>query len=112
LLDLENQTLKSTSALSSGTRFDSTNLYKGQQSHDKTGLGYKKISPSLQSSKNPKSPKEKGKQTQIEKGMHRKTQNPRNALYHAFRYNPAWSKNTYHRTPTGWRYKVKGKHVA
>jgi hypothetical protein len=60
LLDLENQTLKSTSASSSGTRLDSTNLYKGQQSHDKTGLRYKKISPSLQSSKNPKSPKEKG----------------------------------------------------
>jgi hypothetical protein len=63
-------------------------LYKGQQSHDKTGLGYKKILPSLQSSKNPKSPKEKGKQTQIEKGVYGKTQNPRNAPYHAFRYNP------------------------
>jgi hypothetical protein len=61
LLDLENQALKSTSASSSDTRLGSTNLYKGQQSHDKTGLGYKKISPSLQSSKNPKSPKEKGK---------------------------------------------------
>jgi hypothetical protein len=111
LLDLENRTLKSTSASSSGTRLDSTNLYKGQQFHDKTGLGYTKISPSSQSSKNPKSPKEKGKQTQIEKGMHGKTQNPRNRPYHAFRYNPTWSKNTYHRTPTGWRYKVKGKHV-
>jgi hypothetical protein len=53
--------LKSTSASSSGTRLDLINLYKGQQSHDKTGLGYKKISPSLQSSKNLKSPKEKGK---------------------------------------------------
>jgi hypothetical protein len=71
-----------------------------------------KISHSLQSSKNSKSPKEKGKQTQIEKGMHGKTQNPRNAPYHAFRYNLAWSKNTYHRTPTGWRYEIKGKHVA
>jgi beta-glucosidase-like glycosyl hydrolase len=112
LLDLKNRALKSTSASSSGIRLDSTNLYKGQQSHDKTSLGYKKISPSLQSSKNPKSPKEKGKQIQIEKGMHGKTQNPRNAPYYAFRYNPAWSKNTYHRTPTGWRYEVKGKHVA
>jgi galactose mutarotase-like enzyme len=44
--------------------------------------------------------------------MHGKTQNPRNAPYHAFRYNPAWSKNTYYRTPTDWRYEVKGKHVA
>jgi hypothetical protein len=69
LLDLENRTLKSTSASSSGTRLDLINLYEGQQSHDKTGLGYKNISLSLQSSKNPKSPKEKGKQTQIEKGM-------------------------------------------
>jgi hypothetical protein len=112
LLDLENRALKSTSASSSGTRMDSTNLYKGQRSHDKTGLGYKKISHSLQSSKNPKSPKEKGKQIQIEKGMHKKTQNPRNVPYHAFRYNPAWSKNTYHRTPTGWRYEVKVKHIA
>jgi hypothetical protein len=59
LLDLENQTLKSTSASSSGTRLDSTNLYKGQQSHDKTGLGYKKISPSLQSSKTLKVQKKK-----------------------------------------------------
>jgi hypothetical protein len=42
-LDLENRTLKSTSASSSGTRLDLINLYKGQQSHDKTGLGYKKI---------------------------------------------------------------------
>jgi hypothetical protein len=112
LLDLENRALKSTSASSSGTRMDSTNLYKGQKSHDKTGLGYKRISPSLQPSKNPKSPKEKGKQIQIDKGMHGKTQNPRNAPNHAFRYNPAWSKNIYHRTPTGWRYEVKGKHVA
>jgi hypothetical protein len=112
LLDLENRALKSTSASSSGTRLGSTNLYKGQQSYDKTGLGYKNISPSLQSSNNPKSPKEKGKQIQIENGMHGKTQNPRNAPYHAFRYNPVWSKNTYHRTPTGWRYGVKGKHVA
>jgi hypothetical protein len=38
LLDLKNRTLKSTSASSSGTRLDSTNLYKGQQSHDKTSL--------------------------------------------------------------------------
>jgi hypothetical protein len=112
LLDLENWALKSISASSSDTMLGSTNLYKGQQSHDKTGLGYKKISPSLQSSKNPKSPKEKGKQIQIEKGMHEKTQNPKITSYHAFRYNSAWSKNTYHRTPTGWRYKVKGKHVA
>jgi hypothetical protein len=59
LLDLKNRTLKSTSASSSGTRLDLINLYKGQQSHDKTGLGYKKISPSLQSSKSPKSPKKK-----------------------------------------------------
>jgi hypothetical protein len=44
--------------------------------------------------------------------MHGKTQNPRNAPYHAFRYNSVWSKNTYHWTPTGWRYEVKGKHVA
>jgi hypothetical protein len=29
LLNLENRTLKSTSASSSGTRLDSTNLYKG-----------------------------------------------------------------------------------
>jgi hypothetical protein len=112
LLDLENRALKSTSGSSSVTRLDSTNLYKGQQSHDKTDLGYKKISPSLQSSKNPKSPKEKGKQTQIEKGMHGKTQNPKNAPYHAFRYNMTWSKNTYRRIPIGWRYEVKGKHVA
>ena len=110
-MDVENRALKSASASSSGTRMDSTNLYKGQKSQDKTGLGYKRISPSLQSSKNPKSPKEKGKQIQVEKGMHGKTQNSRNAPNYAFRYNPAWSKNIYHRTPTGWRYEVKGKHV-
>jgi hypothetical protein len=38
LLDLENRALKSISASSSGTRLGSINLYKGQQSHDKTGL--------------------------------------------------------------------------
>jgi hypothetical protein len=112
LLDVENRALKSTSASSSGTRMDSTNLYKGQKSQDKTGLGYKRILPSLQSSKNPTSPKEKGKQIQVEKGMHGKTQNSRNAPNYAFRYNPAWSKNIYHRTPTGWRYEVKGKQAA
>jgi hypothetical protein len=44
--------------------------------------------------------------------MHGKTQNLRNAPFHTFRYNTTWSKNTYHSTPTGWRYEVKGKYVA
>ena len=58
LLDLENRALKSTSVLKRDTRLDSS-IIKGKKTHDKSGLGYKRISPSLISSKNPQSPKKR-----------------------------------------------------